>query len=67
MHVLEEKYVRTLHVSVKDFTTVEGSQTADNLNEYIPNLFLFDVGLALLVVTDFLEDISVIRILHNQA
>ena len=52
---------------MKNLTTVEGSQTTNDLDKYIPDLLLFDVGLALLVVTYFLEHVSVVSIFHNQA
>ena len=61
---LEKKDVRALHVSVQDLTAVEGAQATDNLDEDIPDLFLLDVGLTLLVVTDFLEDIAIVSVLH---
>jgi hypothetical protein len=34
---------------------VEGSQASDNLNEDVPDLFLFDVGFPLLITCDLLE------------
>ena len=67
MHVLEQKDVRALHVSVKDLTAVEGTQATDDLDKDVPDLLLFDVGFALLVVTDFLEYISIVSVLHNKA
>ena len=42
-------------------------QSADDLDEDVPDFLLFDVGLSLLVVTDFLEHISIVSIFHNQA
>ena len=46
---------------------MEGSQPSDNLNEYVPNFLLLYVGLSLLVTADFLEHVSVVRVLHHQA
>ena len=51
---------------MQDFATVESTQSADALDEDVPDFLLFDVGLALLVVTYFLEHVSVVSIFHNQ-
>ena len=66
LHVLAQEQVRTFHISVKDTTQVETSQAPNNLDEDIPDLLLLNVGLPLLIVADFLEDVSVVRILHDQ-
>ena len=52
---------------MKDLTAVEGTQATDDLDKDVPDLLLFDVGFALLVVTDFLEYISIVSVLHNKA
>lgn len=67
LHVLKEKQIGTLHVPVENTTHVKGFYTSDNLNEDIPDFFLFDVGLTLLIVTDLLKDVAIVRILHHQA
>jgi len=46
---------------------VKHLEPPDNLNEYIPDFLLFDIGFSFLVVAYFLEDISIISILHDQA
>ena len=46
---------------------MESLQAADDLNENVPDFLLLDVGLALLVVADFLEDITIVSILHDEA
>ena len=38
----------------------------NDLNENVPNLLLFDIGLSLLVTADLLEDVPVISVLHDQ-
>ena len=51
---------------MKNFASMKRSQATDDLNEYIPNLFFFDVCLSLLVATDLLEYVSVVSILHDE-
>ena len=46
---------------------MEGSQPSDNLNEYVPNFLLLDVGFSFLVAADLLEHVSVVCVLHHQA
>ena len=67
MHVFKQKDVGAFHVPVQDLAAVEGKESTDNLDEDVPNLLLFNVSLSFLVVTDLLEDISVVSIFHNQA
>ena len=43
------------------------SKSPYDLNENVPNFLLFDICFSLLVATDFLEDIAVVRILHHEA
>lgn len=43
-----------------------GSQAPHDLDKDIPDLFLFDVSLSLLIVADFLKDIAIISILHDE-
>lgn len=50
-----------------DFTGVKCSQATHNLDEYVPDLLLLDVGFSLLVGTDLLKHVSVIRVLHHEA
>ena len=67
LHVLEEEQIRTFHVSVQDTSHVEGPQSADNLYKHIPDFLLFDVGLSLLIVAYFLEDVAIVSVLHYEA
>ena len=66
LHVPVEENVRTLHISMKNFSVVQGLEPTDYLNENVPYLLLFDVGLPFLVATYFLEDITVVGVFHDQ-
>ena len=66
LHVFKKEQVCTLHISVENAPHVKGSQASDNLNKDVPDLLLLDVGLSFLVVTDFLENITVVCIFHYQ-
>ena len=46
---------------------MKGLEAANDLNEDVPDLLLLDVGLSLLIVADFLENVSVVGIFHYQA
>lgn len=46
---------------------MESLESSHNLDEDIPYLLLFNVGLPLLIVAYFLKDISIIGVLHDQA
>jgi two-component SAPR family response regulator len=52
---------------VKNLSIVQSLESSDNLNEHVPDLLLLDVGLSLLIVADFLENVSVVGIFHYQA
>ena len=67
LHVLKQEQIRTLHIAMQNATDVEGAESADDLNEDVPDLLLLDVGLPLLIVTDFLEDVAVVGVLHHKA
>ena len=64
LHVFEQKDVGALHVTVEYLAPVEGSEAPDDLDEYVPDFLLLDVGLALLVSTNLLEYITVVSKLH---
>ena len=51
---------------MQNVPAVECSQPPDNLDEDVPNLLLFDVGLSFLVTAYFLENISIICVLHDK-
>ena len=51
---------------MQDAADVECAESTDDLNEDVPDLLLLDVGLPLLIVTDFLEDIAVVGVLHHK-
>ena len=52
---------------MEDLSLMESPQTPHNLDEDIPDLLLFDVGLSLLVVADLLEHVAIVCILHDEA
>ena len=51
---------------MQDFSVMQRFKASDDLNEDIPNLFLLDVGFSLLIIAYFLEDITVVGVLHDQ-
>ena len=55
-----------LHVSVEDLAIVQRLQPAHYLNKYVPDLLLFDIGFALLVTANLLEDVTIICVLHYE-
>lgn len=52
---------------MQNFSVVECPESADYLDEDVPDLLLLDVGFSLLVITDFLENIAVVSVLHDEA
>ncbi len=62
-----QENIGTLKVTVEDFDVVEGLEPANDLDEYAPDFVLTDVALLLLVHSDLLEQISVVRVLHDDA
>jgi hypothetical protein len=52
---------------MQDLANMKRSQAAHNLNEDVPNFFLLDVSLSLLVTANFLENIATVSVLHYQA
>ena len=52
---------------MEDGCLVQGAQATDHLDENAPNLLLLDVLLVFLMLSDLLEQIAVIAILHNNA
>jgi hypothetical protein len=51
---------------MQNASDMEGSKPSYDLDKDIPDLLLFNVSLALLIVANFLEDVSVISILHHK-
>lgn len=45
---------------------MESTEAPHDLDKDVPNLLLLYVGLALLIVADFLKDVAVVRVLHDQ-
>jgi hypothetical protein len=48
------------------FSIMQSFQSSNNLDKYVPYFFFFDVSFSLLIATYFLEDITVVSILHNE-
>ena len=65
--VVVEEDVGALQVSMHDLDLVHGLQSAQRLNQNLPNLPLFDVGLHLLVIANLLEHVAVVGQLHDDA
>ena len=51
---------------MEDLSVMQSFKTAYDLDKNVPYLFLFDVGLAFLVVANLLKNVSVISILHDE-
>jgi hypothetical protein len=67
LHVAVKENISTFHISVEDFSFMEGFEASDDLDEDVPDFLFFDVSFALLIAADFLEDVSVVSILHYEA
>ena len=67
LHIFVQKDVGTFHIPMEDFPIMQGLETSDNLDENIPNLLFFDIGLSFLIVTYFLENVTIVCVLHYQA
>ena len=52
---------------MENVRVVERLQTLDYLDKDAPDVFLSQIGLLLLVSGDFLKQIPIVRILHNNA
>ena len=52
---------------MQDLAVVESLQPAYNLNEDVPDFLLFDVGFSLLIATNFLKNVAIIRVFHDKA
>lgn len=67
LHISVKEDVGALHVSVQNLSVVKSLKSSYNLNEHVPDFLFFDVRFSFLIVADFLENVSVISILHDQA
>lgn len=52
---------------MEDINFVQRSETLDDLDENAPDVFLLEVCLLFLMTRNFLEHITVVRVLHNNA
>ena len=48
------------------FPLVQDLETPDNLYKDIPDFLLLDISFSFLVVTNLLEDVAVVGILHDE-
>ena len=48
------------------FPIMQSLQASNDLYEYVPNFFLFDVSFSLLIAANFLENITVVGIFHDE-
>ena len=55
------------NISVQYFKIMKSTQSLYNLNENIPNLVFFKVSPSFLVIEDFLEEITSVSVLHDDA
>lgn len=62
-----EKNVGTFEVSMHDAQVVKRLQPLDHLDEHFPNLLLVEVVARLLVLNDFLKEVTVVGVLHDNA
>lgn len=46
---------------------MQGFEASNNLDEDVPDLLLFDVGLSFLVTANLLEDVAIVSVLHDEA
>lgn len=51
---------------MQDAAHMESTEAPHDLDKDVPDLLLLYVGLALLIVADFLKDVAVVRVLHDQ-
>jgi len=56
--------IGTLQISMEYLDVMEWLQAPYNLNKYFPYIVLLNVLLVLLMGSDFLEQISIVRVLH---
>ena len=52
---------------MQNFASVKRPKPSQNLDEDIPDLLFFDVGFAALVTANFLENVPVVSVLHDEA
>lgn len=52
---------------MEDLKIVESSQTPDDLNNYLPNVFLLHKLFIVLALTYALEDVAIVSELHHNA
>ena len=66
-HVSEQKDVGALHVSVQDLPHMKSPKPSHDLYKNVPNFLLFNICFSLLIATNLLVQIPIVRKLHDQA
>ena len=65
--VLVQENIGTFHVSMENIEVVETFQSFNYLNYDLPDVLFLHPMLGLVALTNSLENISIIGILHNNA
>ena len=52
---------------MQNFAIMKSLETSYDLNENVPDLFLFDIGFSLLIAANFLKNVAIISVFHDQA
>lgn len=63
--VFMQEDIRTFQVPVEYLNVMQRFEASDHLNEYFPDIVFLYVLLVLLMISNFLEKITVIRIFHH--
>ena len=66
LHIPIQENICTFHVSVEDLPIMQGLESAHNLDEDVPYFLFLYISLSLLIAADFLENIAVVRVFHDQ-
>ena len=65
--VFVQEDIGRFQISMENLDVMEGLEASDYLYEYFPYIFLLNILLVLLVHSNFLEQVAVVRILHHNA
>lgn len=63
--ILRQKHVRTLQITMQDFHIMKNFQPSSELDEYTPHLSLRKPGLLFLMLFYTSEQVTIIRVLHD--
>lgn len=51
---------------MENFSIMKSFETPNNLDENVPNFLFFDISFSFLIGADFLKNITVISVFHDQ-